>query len=168
MENKIVEELDFSNHPLYKVNPDDIPLIPYKDEIIDARVVDVYDGDTCTILYSNQGVIVKEKIRVLGIDTPEKVVKGERHGTPLGELEERAAEHVQQKVEKLLLDKLICVKRTKFDKFGGRHNGELYFPLNYEWGTLTEYLDSNKYGKVYTGKKKEPWTEEELEYILNN
>jgi len=155
-------------HPLYKINPDTVPFIHHKGEIIEARIVDVYDGDTITVLYMYQNIPMKKKIRVLGIDTPEKIVRGKKKGTYLGNLEEAAGNHVKNKVEVLLNEKIIPLEIQKNDKYGGRLNGVVYFPPGSEWETLTDYLLANKYGRPYSGDEKKDWTEEELIYILNN
>lgn len=153
---------------LETINPDTIEFIPHKKKIIDAKVVDVYDGDTCTIIYEYGNEFLKTKIRVLGVDTPEKSVRGALNNTDIGDLEERAGEYVKESVVDLIGDKIIKVKMNKFDKYGGRINGIIYLPIGSGYITLKDYLVSKKYAKPYLGGKKEPWTSEELVYILNN
>ena len=58
---------------LQSTDPDQLPKLPYAGEDIMCRVVDVYDGDTCTIMVclgADTPLILK--LRCLGIDTPEK------------------------------------------------------------------------------------------------
>lgn len=154
--------------PLEKVDPDTIEFIPHRKKIINAKVVDVYDGDTCTVVYEYGREFLKTKIRVLGVDTPEISLKGELNNTEIGDLEEKAARRVKESVVELIGDKIIKVKMNKFDKYGGRINGIIYLPIESGYITLTDYLVSKKYAKPYLGGKKEAWTVEELEYILNN
>lgn len=154
-------------------DPDWVPSTPYKNKMIYAKVVNVYDGDTFTVLIMYGDVPMKLKIRLQGVDAPELVVKKKpgKIYTPeeleLMNLEMRAGAHVRDKVKKLLEGKEVIVKLIKCDKYGGRHVGAVYLkPQSYE--TLTEYLLSKRYGKPYQAQKKDDWTREELTYILNN
>ena len=151
---------------LEEVIADDIPILPYKGEAITARVVDVYDGDTCTVIYAYGDEYLKTKIRVLGVDTPEKKVRGDRRGTEIGNLEERAGSHIADKVRDLIDGKIVQVRMDKFDKYGGRVNGEIFLPSGSQYDTLTEYLLENKYAKEYHGEKKEAWGEDDLNFIM--
>ena len=155
-------------YTLETFNPNSIDFIPRRKEVIDAKIIDVYDGDTFTILYQYGDIFLKTKIRVLGADTPEKVIRGENGETEIGKLEERAGEHVKNKVSELIMNKILKVKMNKFDKYGGRVNGVLFLPSSTGYNTLTDYLIGEKYAKPYSGGKKEKWIEEELNYILNN
>ena len=49
---------------------EDIPMFSIEGKF-DAKVVDVYDGDTCTILLFNDNKVEKFKVRCLGYDSPE-------------------------------------------------------------------------------------------------
>ena len=48
-----------------------IPLFDLKDNTYSAKVVDVYDGDTCSIVIFLNKNFTKFKLRCLGYDTPE-------------------------------------------------------------------------------------------------
>ena len=145
-----------------------VELFPHKNKIIEADVKDVYDGDTFTIFYVYKGVVLGTKIRLLGVDTPEVSLRGELNNTEIGDLEEKAAIHVKNQVVNLIKDKRLKVKLKKFDKYGGRVIGTLFLPPNTGYDTLTDYLISKKYAKPYKGNKKEPWTQDELNFILQN
>ena len=154
-------------------DPDWIPSTPYKNKMIYAKVVDVYDGDTFTVIIMYGDLPMKLKIRLQGVDAPELVVKkqaGKVYTTEqleLIELEMRAGAHVRDKVKKLIEGKEVIVKLIKCDKYGGRQVGAVYLkPQSYE--TLTEYLLSKRYGKPYQAQKKEDWSKSELTYILEN
>lgn len=150
-----------------------VPLTPYKNKMIYAKVVDVYDGDTITILIMYGDAPMKLKVRLQGVDAPELVVKKKPGKVYTAEEEElmalemRAGAHVRDKVKKLIDKKEVIVKLIKCDKYGGRQVGAVYLkPQSYE--TLTEYLLSKRYGKPYQAQKKDDWTKEELLYILSN
>lgn len=170
-----LEKLDDNpifHHSIYltleRLESGDIEILPYKKKKIPAKVVSVYDGDTCTIIYPYGKEFLKTKIRVSGVDTPELSVRGETRGSELGELEEKAALHVKNVVQNLIEGKIIDVKMNKFDKYGGRVNGNIFLPEDCGYETLTEFLVVKKYAREYSGQKKENWTKEELEYILEN
>jgi len=55
----------------------DIPLYTINNIKCEGRVVDVYDGDTITIVFPLNGVLQKHKIRLYGINAPE--LKGSTH-----------------------------------------------------------------------------------------
>jgi endonuclease YncB( thermonuclease family) len=146
-----------------------IEFIPCRKEFIYAKVIDVYDGDTCTILYEYENIFLKTKIRINGVDTPEKRIKGPLKNTDIGNLQKKAAIHVKNDVVNLLENKIVKVVMNKFDKYGGRVNGDIYLPEECNSNkTLADYLISKKYAKKYSGKKKELWTEKELLFILEN
>lgn len=161
---------------LEEVDPKEIDHVPHKNKIIRARVVDVYDGDTCTVIFGYGNSFLKFKIRVLGVDTPEKVVRGydrdDSEEVEMAKLEEEAGEFVAEKVRNIIDQKILDIKIKKWDMYGGRLNGEIFLDTVLEKSepgyTLSDYLLDKKYAKPYTGRgKKEKWTQEELGYILS-
>ena len=82
-----------------------------KKYIYDAIVVDVYDGDTCTaIIDLGMGVSIKKKIRLSGINAPEK--RG------VDEKTKEKAEKSKEYLEKRILNKKILIHSLKKGKFG--------------------------------------------------
>lgn len=141
---------------LSAVDPDTVPKIPYKDERIPCRVIDVYDGDTCTILLMlGKKVPFRIQLRSLGIDTPEKARASDH--------EKEAGKAVADYVRGLILDKILDVQLTKWDKYGGRLDGVLWID---DTETLTEHLLSHGMGKSYYGDKKGDWTSKELDNVI--
>ena len=49
----------------------DIPFFDFKNETFTVKVVDVYDGDTCTVVFKYKNELVKFKVRCMGYDSPE-------------------------------------------------------------------------------------------------
>jgi endonuclease YncB( thermonuclease family) len=49
----------------------DIPFFDFKDKKFTVKVVDVYDGDTCTVVFDYNKELVKYKVRCMGYDSPE-------------------------------------------------------------------------------------------------
>ena len=141
---------------LKKVDLENVLDVPHKGQTIPAKVVDVYDGDTCKIVFMHGGKIpMKISIRIMGIDTPE--IRGK------DPLEKQAAIKVRDQVRKWIDGKIVQVKFLKWDKFGGRIDGEVYFG---DLKSVGDELISMGYAKAYKGKKKKKWTQEELEGIM--
>ncbi len=148
-------------------DPNNIPVVPFQGEIIKVLVYDVYDGDTCSILFRvGEDGYMKLRIRVNGVDTPEVKVLGKMKGTELGKLEEKAGAHVRDEVKALIEGKECNVKLNKWDKYGGRVNGVIFLSGS-KYTTLTEYLLAKRYAKEYHGQAKEEWKLEELQHILS-
>ena len=49
----------------------DIPYFDFKNKKFIVKIVDVYDGDTCTVVFNYNNELVKYKVRCLGYDSPE-------------------------------------------------------------------------------------------------
>lgn len=91
-----------------------------------AYVTDVYDGDTITVSidlgFNNWAV--RQKIRLLGINTPE--VRGP---------EKESGIKVRDYVRSLILEKVVVLRtiKDKKDKYG-RYLGEIYYSTENEEG----------------------------------
>lgn len=83
-----------------------------------AKVVDIYDGDTCTIVFKFNGQFIKHKTRAYGYDTHEM--------RPSKQLANRDVEienaHRQKEAFKQLVfyndDGIVNVELKGFDKYG--------------------------------------------------
>ena len=80
-----------------------------------AKVVDVYDGDTCSVIFKLSNEYVKFKCRCLGYDSPEMKP---RLNTPNREQEIQAAKKAKEYIEELVLNKNVLVEFSKYDKYG--------------------------------------------------
>jgi len=81
----------------------------------DAKVVKVYDGDTIWIVFNYRKKLTKTKVRMLGYDSPEL--------KPPKNLINRNAEisraiAAKKYLESLVLNKVVKVHLSKFDKYG--------------------------------------------------
>ncbi len=119
-----------------------------------CRVVDVYDGDTITILYFNDvdcKDMRKEKFRLYGIDTPEL--------KPLKTAENREmiidkAKEAKNYLSDLILNKTVFISFTEEEKYG-RRMGTIYFSNSPYEKSINDLLVDNGYAKKYFGGKKE-------------
>lgn len=116
-----------------------------------CRVIDVCDGDTITILYfSDELILRKEKFRLYGINCPEL--------KPLKTVENR-----QQAIEKakeamnflssLILNKTIYIVFRQEEKYG-RRMGYIYLTNNTQEKSINEVMVENGHAKKYYGDKK--------------
>ena len=80
-----------------------------------AKVVDVYDGDTITITILNNCSIQKHKLRMLGYDSPEMKP---RLNIPNRAEEIKKANEAKFFLSELILNKLVLADITGFDKYG--------------------------------------------------
>lgn len=143
---------------LSKIDPEDVPDVPRKDEVIRVRVIDVHDGDTIKVLFEFGGEIMKISLRVLGVDTPE-VTAGH------GRLPEekiaglKAKEFVRQTLQNAEANEGVRIRIRDWDKFGGRALADVLLPGDV---TLTDTLIKQGYARPYNGEKKKEWTLKEL------
>ena len=129
-------------------------------ELQKGKIKRVIDGDTVIVVGRIKSVNIEYKIRVLGIDTPEK---GKQK--TISEKERTAGLAVKQYVEDLLPPgKKIKFYIHAFDKFGGRYDGDIYFDEQ----KLSQHLLDRRFCKAYKGEKKSVWTDEQLDSILDN
>ena len=143
---------------MLSLDPKDVPAcFEAKEKLVNARIVRVLDGDTVEVLFLHGGKVpTKIKIRVNGVNTPE--LRSKR------KLERKAARHVKEEVKKELSNsKVVQVVFYKWGKYGGRVLGDIYYDCQY----LSDYLLVNCYGQFYEGRKKIPFSDEDLEGMLS-
>ena len=164
----------YSYYINYKLNnelknlKDDIDFFDLKGKTFDAKVVDVYDGDTCSIVIRLNNKWTKFKVRALGYDTPEmKPPKNADNREELINMAIKSRNYFVSKVSncKLNLDthynkkelkeivnkntKIIQVKSHGWDKYG-RLLGEIFTDnIN-----INNDMIKKKYGYAYDGGTK--------------
>lgn len=138
-----------------------------------GKVVDIYDANTCKIIFGLDNVIVKFNCRLSGIDTPE--LKPSRLN-PDRELEKKAAQRARNRLIQLCTDcdctldkkfsrkskkeflkkneKLVNIHCGDFDKYG-RLLIEI-FDINND-KSFNSMLIEESYANKYDGGKKEPF-----------
>lgn len=111
----------------------------------DAKVLDIYDGDSLTLdIDCGFDIHLIEKCRLKGIDTPEIRTKNLK--------EKELGYQVRDYMRDLLLNKHVQVITTKEGKFG-RYLVDLY----YDKRNINKELVEKGYAKVYNGGKREKW-----------
>lgn len=122
------------------------PVFTLNNYLTDAKVVKVYDGDTIHLVFEYFGNFYRWNCRIAHVDTPELRTKNAE--------EKKLGYIVKQKVEELLLNKIVKVQCFEFDKYG-RLLIEVILPETKE--KLHEWLIRNGYAKSYEGGTKEGW-----------
>lgn len=138
-----------------------------------GKVVDIYDADTCKIIFGLDNVIVKFNCRLSGIDTPEMKPPMSK---PNRDIEKRAAKKARNRLIQLCTDcecsldqkftrkgkrefltkneKLVNIHCGEFDKYG-RLLIEL-FDINSD-KSYNQTLVDESYANKYDGGTKEPF-----------
>jgi endonuclease YncB( thermonuclease family) len=127
-----------------------VPSIAYS--AYDYKMTRVLDGDTVEFIMPGLPVELgdKLKLRVLGVDTPEK---GGRAACPA---EAKAGAAATAFAKKVLSEALVVQFEIKeWDKFGGRVLGDVI----YDGKRLSEELLKAGLARPYSGDKKKSWCE---------
>ena len=136
------------------------PKFSLKDQVKICKVVDVYDGDTCRVVFNHGNTFNKWTIRMNGYDTPEM-----RPSKSLPNRDEIKKNAVASRdyLKSLIMnesDQLVYIHCGDFDKYG-RLLGEIYVnnPTiqsndQEENPSVNSLMVKNNYGYVYHGGAK--------------
>ena len=114
--------------------------------IYKAKVLSVYDADTCTLLIDvGFNIHLKEKVRFFGVDTPEIRTTNDK--------EKALGLEARDYVRKEILGKTINLQTYKEGKFG-RYLVDIFLQ---DGSKLNDILVEKGYAKVYMGGKREKW-----------
>ena len=134
-----------------------LKVFTYTGRKVNARVTDVYDGDTITIVFYDYEY-KKFKLRLSGLDTPE--IK------PLLKIDHRdlhikCAKIAKKYVSDIILDKIVELDLKGEDKYG-RLLGYIY----YDGKCINNLLVDNGYALPYDGKTKTEFSQYFLQNII--
>ena len=104
----------YKKYKLYTVDDDDIPIFSLNGYETFCRVVDIYDGDSCTIIFEWEGKMRKFKCRCNGYDSPE--MKPRLNNENRDEIIKNA-KLAKKRLYELTKD-CVRVKCLEFDKYG--------------------------------------------------
>jgi endonuclease YncB( thermonuclease family) len=131
-----------------KVN-NDIPLFNFKGKKKICKVVDIYDGDTCKVVFYHGGKLWRWNVRLYNLDTPEfRVSKND----PEREIKKQKAIEARDYLRDLILNKIVWIHCDDFDKYG-RLLGIFYLEKNSE-KSVNDLMLENGHGYAYDGGKK--------------
>lgn len=129
-----------------KKQSNELPIHSLKGNIYKAKIVDIYDGDTCTAVFYQYGKFRKYKIRMNGYDSPEMKPSLKKENRSI-EIEN--AKEAKLQIENKILNKIVTLECGDFDKYG-RLLGTIYInKLN-----VNNWMIENNYGYVYNGGTK--------------
>lgn len=147
--------------------PEDVPFFSFDGEIHPIKVTKCYDGDTLYCIFFHNNKYYRFKIRLLGYDSPEM-----KPSTKLPEdvrsKEKRAAKKAKKYLERMVMDRIVFLRCSEFDKYG-RILGEILFEPG-DTQSINEIMIQKGYGYPYYGgtkrksvfsKKKGPFNPDE-------
>ena len=137
---------NYDMNKLNNINSDDISIFSLNGYSTQAKVVDVYDGDTCTIIFKWEGKYRKFKCRCYGYDSPE--MKPRLDIENRDEIKENAVKAKKRLVE--LTMNIVRVECMNFDKYG-RLLVKLYKSNNI---LINDIMINEGHGYVYHGGTK--------------
>jgi len=142
-------------------NFDDLPMFGFIGTTVNAKVVEVYDGDTITIVFYYKGIPIKHRLRTEGYDSPElKPLKTIYNR----DLHVRCGYIAKEYMSKLILNKVVKVV------FNDKHNdkyGRLLGTIYDGNVNINQVMIDGGYGKTYDGGKKTEFSERDLLDIVN-
>ena len=116
-----------------------------------CKVVSVYDGDTCNVVFDHNGVINRWNVRMNGYDTPE--MRPSKKLPNRDEIKQKAI--LSRDFLKSLIfnnEQLVYLKCGKFDKYG-RLLGDIYINENDE-ESVNSLMIKTGHGYEYHGGTK--------------
>lgn len=143
------DENEENNNQLIKLKyaDDNIPLFSLQKKVFKAKIVRVYDGDTCFAVFFLNDSLVKFKIRMEGYDTPEIKPRLDIENR-LDEIEK--AKKAKQELERLILNQIVFLHCGGWDKYG-RLLATIYTETKIN---VNQHMIELNFGKEYYGGKK--------------
>ena len=127
-----------------------IPQFNFNGDIKQAKVVDVYDGDTIKIVFTVSNKLYKFNCRIIGVDTPELRTKNKK--------EKKYGIHVRNKLREsdifynFALSNKNGSEKLYLDSVGG-NSSIVYFGKDSFESVETKTLDSINHQKIQSEKK---------------
>jgi micrococcal nuclease len=141
-----IKEKDDEIKILETMTKENCKFLTLKDNIYNAKIVYIYDGDTMHVVFKVFDTFYKWNCRIMGVDTPELRSKNIK--------EKKLGYIVRDILIKKLLNKIVKIECYEFDKYG-RLLIDVYMPN--EEIKLSEWLIQNNYAYKYDGGTKQNW-----------
>lgn len=136
----------FIKRKLINCNPNTIGFFTFEGQTVNARMVDCYDGDTCTLIIPFMSTLIKIKCRLNRINTPEL--------RTIDALEREIAIKARDKLQEYI-DVILTAKFSKADKYG-RFLVDLYTDNG---KCINDMLVEENLACQYDGGTKKPFRE---------
>ena len=116
-----------------------------------CKVVDIYDGDSCRVVFKNNNIINKWNVRMNGYDSPE--IRPSKKLENRDEIKKKAIE-AKKYLKSLIMNdnQLVYLKCFDFDKYG-RLLGEIYINKT-DTESVNDLMIKNNYAYEYHGGTK--------------
>jgi endonuclease YncB( thermonuclease family) len=142
-----METITSAQYKQLKESSKDIEMFTLEGRVVYAKVVDVYDGDTCKInMFLHGDVLKRFTVRMMGYDSPEMKTKDTT--------EKKFGIRSKTVLTKLVLNKVVKLECLEFDKYG-RILGRIYLKnkegLDFD---VNSFMISNHLGYSYEGETK--------------
>lgn len=129
----------------------DTPLFSLEGNFVQCKVVNVYDGDTCKVVFPLNGEIYRWNVRLTGYDTPEmRPPRSQENRDEEIKAAYLARDFLKSKV--MNEEQLVYIKCGEFDKYG-RLLGTLFLEENDEV-SVNDLMIDNGHGYAYDGGTK--------------
>lgn len=128
-----------------------------------ARVVDVYDGDTVTVVFYYNNQPIKQKMRLIGYDTPEMKPKMTMQNR---DKYVAAANKAKCFLKQLILNKVVWIELKREEKYGRLLGDMKVYNNQHEiTASVCDVMLKHGYGKKYAGGCKSEFTENDIDII---
>lgn len=131
-----------------KIN-NELPLFSFKGKKKMCKVVDIYDGDTCKVVFYHGGKFWRWNVRLFNLDTPEMRVSTK---DPERDIKKQKAIEARDYLRGLMLNKVVWIKCDEFDKYG-RLLGTFFLEKAAEQ-SVNDLMLENGHGYAYDGGTK--------------
>lgn len=120
------------------------PRFSFVGQVIRAKCVKVYDGDSCTVVFDTSGKNCRHSIRLDGYDCPEL-----RSKSPM---EKKCAVLARDFLASVILDTIVQLKCKDFDKYG-----RILADIEIEGICVNQLMIDRGFGRIYHGGHKSDW-----------
>ena len=128
------------------MNWDDATEFSFEGDFKEAKVLEVYDGDTITVAFPFGGKMFRWKCRLNGVDTPELRTRNLK--------EKEFGYKVRDYLREKILGKVVKISCKDFDKYG-----RLLVEVYDDTESVNNWLIENEYAFAYDGGTKKKWFE---------
>jgi endonuclease YncB( thermonuclease family) len=145
----------------------EIPYWSFKNQTLIGKVVNVYDGDTCTVVVLFKSELMKFRMRMAGYDSPE--LRNTSVPNYKNTNEYTKACNAKQALIDLVLNKQVTIESTGWDKYG-RLLGNM-FVTNKQTNSrihVNQWMIQHGHGYIYDGGKKKDVNPEDLQQLEND
>lgn len=135
------------------------PMFSLEGKIKLCRVVNIYDGDTCKVVFRMNDEINRWNVRMTGYDTPEmRPPKSQANR----EIEIAAAKQAKSYLQSLIMNpgQLVYIKCGEFDKYG-RLLGEIYIKKD-DKKSVNQMMIDQGHGYAYNGGTKKTFNKKSV------